>query len=175
MKKHLINLFLIVAIPLSTAPSLAPGYDGLITDLLSAVTDREDHNDWTLAADDVVATVYNATASQCNGNPLVTASRFRIDPDNIPSQRVIAMERTMMSRCGIRYGDVVRVSGTGTYDGLWRVEDTMNKRFAGQNRIDFLVPPEIRTGKWKGISVYTAANDRTMARAKERLQQGKFI
>ena len=109
---------------------------------------------WDLIANDVTATVYNAVPSQCNDDPVHTASMFRLDLDNVESHRIIAMERTMMAEYGISYGDTVLVAGTGRYDGLWQVQDTMNKRFAGQHKIDFLVPKHIRQGKWKNIKVY---------------------
>lgn len=109
---------------------------------------------WDLIADDVTATVYNAVPSQCNEDPVHTASMFRLDLDNVESHRIIAMERTMMAEYGISYGDTVLVAGTGRYDGLWQVQDTMNKRYAGQHKIDFLVPRHIRHGKWQNIRVY---------------------
>ena len=109
---------------------------------------------WVLVSDKVTATVYNAVPSQCNDNPLVTASRFVIIPENIETDRILAMERTMMAEFGIQYGDIVMVEGTTRYDGEWQVQDTMNKRFAGQHKIDFLVPNHIRTGKWTSVKVY---------------------
>jgi 3D (Asp-Asp-Asp) domain-containing protein len=64
------------------------------------------------------------------------------------------MERTMMARHNIHYGDTVLVKGTGVYDGEWIVEDTMHPRYAGQDKIDFLVPTEVRTGKWERVEIY---------------------
>ena len=122
--------------------------------LSKSVPATEGKPSWDLIADDVTATVYNAVPSQCNDDPVHTASMFRLDLDNVESHRIIAMERTMMAEYGISYGDTVLVAGTGRYDGLWQVQDTMNKRFAGQHKIDFLVPKHIRQGKWKNIKVY---------------------
>lgn len=109
---------------------------------------------WTLLSDAVTATVYNAVPAQCNDDPLHTASMYTIVPERILEDRILAMERTMMAEYGIAYGDTVLVAGTGRYDGLWQVQDTMNKRFAGQKKIDFLVPNDIRHGKWKNVKVY---------------------
>ncbi len=39
-------------------------------------------------------------------------------------------------------------------DGLWRVEDTRNRRFAGQHRIDFLVDRDVTAGKWDNVRIY---------------------
>lgn len=107
-----------------------------------------------LLADDVIATVYNALPGQCNDNPTRTASMFVIDKSRIESYRIIAMERTMMREYGLSYGDIVSIEGTGKYDGEWQIQDTMNKRFAGQHRIDFLVPDDIKTGKWTNVRIY---------------------
>lgn len=122
---------------------------------------------WTMVSDHTTATVYNAVASQCNKSPLVTASRFQLQPDRINDYRIIAMERTMMAEFGLSYGDVVRVEGAGDYDGLWQIQDTMNKRFAGQHKIDFLVPENVRTGKWTNVRVYVPDNDFTKDNAKK--------
>jgi len=108
----------------------------------------------TLISETTVATVYNALPSQCNADHLTTASMFVIDPARISEYRILAMERTMMAEYGISYGDQVLVQGAGEYDGLWYVEDTMNKRYAGQHRIDFLVPESVKSGKWQNVKVY---------------------
>ena len=60
----------------------------------------------------------------------------------------------LMKRHDIHYGDTIFVQGVGEYDGEWRVEDTMNRKFAGQDKIDLLVPNHIRYGKWTNVSVY---------------------
>ena len=109
---------------------------------------------WILISTSTTATVYNAVPEQCNSNPTVTASGRKIDPSRVAQLRIIAMERTMMKRNDIHYGDTVRVEGTGKYDGLWVVEDTMSKRYAGQDRIDFLVPESIKTGLWRNVKIY---------------------
>ena len=111
---------------------------------------------WILISSTTTATVYNAVPEQCNSNPTVTASGRKIDPSKVAELRIIAMERTMMNRNDIHYGDTVRVEGAGKYDGLWVVEDTMNKRYAGQDRIDFLVPENIKLGKWTNLKIYKA-------------------
>ncbi len=109
---------------------------------------------WQLVSKTTTATVYNAVAAQCNGDYLHTASMYTIVPEKIEQDRILAMERTMMSEFGIRYGDQVLIEGTGKYDGIWQVQDTMNKRFAGQHKIDLLVPNHIRHGKWHNVRIY---------------------
>ena len=108
---------------------------------------------WILISACTTATVYNAVPDQCNSQPTVTASGRRITGD-VANLRILAMERTMMARHGIHYGDTVLVRGAGTYDGEWVVEDTMSKRFAGQDKVDFLVSKEVRTGRWDNVKVY---------------------
>ena len=111
--------------------------------------------DWRLADDKTLATVYNAIPAQCNGDFGHTASMFRLDLYNVLSQRVIAMERTFMKELGLKYGDVVYIEGTGKYDGVWQIQDTMNKRFAGQHKIDILVPENVKYGQWDNVKIYT--------------------
>lgn len=158
MKTHIITFLLALIIPFTLSPILASDVPeappAVIEPDIAVEIEALSGNPWTLAAADVTATVYNAVASQCAGNPLITASRYHIIPDKIEEQRILAMERTMMAEYGIAYGDTVIVEGAGIYDGAWQVQDTMNKRFAGQHKIDFLVPSHIRTGKWKNVKVY---------------------
>ena len=116
--------------------------------------------EWVLAADDVLATVYNAKPSQCNNDVRHTASMFNLNLDNVLSHRIIAMERTFMKELGLKFGDVVRIEGTGEYDGEWQIQDVMNKRFAGQHKIDILVPNNITRGKWENVKLYVL-NDKS--------------
>ena len=109
---------------------------------------------WILISTTTTATVYNAVPEQCGSNPTVTASGYKIDPAKVSDLRILAMERTMMARYGIKYGDKVLVEGAGQYDGEWTVDDTMHSKWAGQDRIDFLVPEDVRLGKWKNVKVY---------------------
>lgn len=109
---------------------------------------------WILISASTTATVYNAVPGQTNSNPTITASGRVIQPEKVQEMRIIAMERTMMARHGIHYGDTVLVKGAGVYDGEWVVEDTMHPRNAGLDKIDFLVPEDVRLGKWENVEVY---------------------
>lgn len=104
--------------------------------------------EWKMIADDVVVTVYNAVPAQCNADVRHTASMFRLDLKNPESHKIIAMERTMMSEFGLKYGDIVKIEGTynGVQDGIYQIQDTMNKRFAGQHKVDVLVPNNVKHG-----------------------------
>lgn len=117
-------------------------------------------------ADDVLATVYNAVPAQCNNDVRHTASMFKLNLDDVLSHRIIAMERTMMKEYGLKYGDVVKIEGAGQWDGIWQIQDTMNKRFAGQHKIDILVPNNIKYGKWDNVKIYVPANEQTAEAAR---------
>ena len=122
---------------------------------------------WRAIANDVTATVYNAVPSQCNNDVKHTASMFKLNLNDVLSHRIIAMERTMMKEYGLKYGDVVKIEGTGKWDGLWRIEDTMNKRFAGQHKIDILVPNNITKGQWQNVVISVPGDEQTKTWAKE--------
>jgi uncharacterized cupin superfamily protein len=131
---------------------------------------KNNYGTWKLVSDDTLATVYNATPQQCNGDVVHTASMFKLNLANVLSQRVIAMERTFMRELGLKYGDVVYVEGTEKWDGPWQIQDTMNKRFAGMHKIDILVPRNIRTGKWDGVKISVPADQQTAANAKSSMK-----
>lgn len=116
---------------------------------------EEDNSPWQLACGGAIATVYNAVAGQCNPDYGRTASMFRLNLKNPYSHRIIAIERTMMDKYGLQMGDVVYLEGVGKYDGVWQVQDEMNKKFAGQDKIDLLVNGDVKTGKWDNVKIYT--------------------
>jgi hypothetical protein len=45
----------------------------------------------------------------------------------------------------------IEVQGAGDLDGVWEIQDVMNKRYT--NSIDFLVENTRRLGKWKGVKI----------------------
>ena len=53
-----------------------------------------------------------------------------------------------MSEFGLKYGDIVKIEGTynGIQDGVYQIQDTMNKRFAGQHKVDILVSNNVKYG-----------------------------
>lgn len=121
-------------------------------------TDNNVYTPWVLVASDVVTTVYNAVPNQCDSTPNYTASGFKLDLTNVVAHKIIAMERTFMKELGLKYGDVVKIEGTGKYDGVWQIQDTMNKRYAGQHKIDLLVDKSIKLGKWTNVKLYVLAD-----------------
>lgn len=99
----------------------------------------------------VTATVYNANPKQCNKDYLTTASGLKLDSLHQYPHRVIAVSRDLLNQ--FNYGDSVFIKGTEIYDGWWKVEDCMNKRY--NNRIDLLIDKEMPIGKWNNIYVYS--------------------
>ena len=97
----------------------------------------------------VTATVYNAVEGQCDNTPLVTSCGKNINPENPYSHRYIAVSHDLLDV--FPYGTEVVVSGTGDYDGVWVVADTMNKRFRGY--VDFLINVDMKGGKWSGVRI----------------------
>ena len=109
-------------------------------------------DDWVKITNDAVVTVYNAVPAQCNKDVQHTASMFRLDLEHPESHRIVALERTFMSKHGIEYGDLIYIKGThkGKQDGVYQVQDLMNKRFAGMDKVDVLVDHNTKFGgTWK--------------------------
>lgn len=163
--KKLIRRMLLTGMSVAAIISMINNYcdshnipDETKKEVLSAVTDisgeANQMPDWKLVDSKTIATVYNAIPAQCNGDFGHTASMFRLNLNDVLSQRVIAMERTYMQKLGLHYGDVVYIEGTDGYDGVWQIQDTMNKRFAGQHKIDILVPNNIKYGSWDNVNLY---------------------
>lgn len=102
---------------------------------------------------EVVATMYNAVPSQCDSDPYLTAGMFKINPNKASEQKWIAMSRDLIARWGgeFHYGDFVKIEGAGHKDGIYRVVDTMNKRF--KNRIDFLETAGTKHYKFNNVKI----------------------
>lgn len=98
----------------------------------------------------VTATIYHAVPEQTNEDYLTTASLKQINPDNPAIHRWIAVSRDL-EKLGFTMGSRVCIMGTGELDGVWTIEDRMNKRW--KKRIDFLVNETRKYGKWKNISI----------------------
>lgn len=98
----------------------------------------------------VTATVYHAVEAQCNADYLTTASGMKIKSTNEAySHRYIAVSRDLREL--FPYGCKVEVTGTGVYDGIYTVADTMNKRYT--EYIDILINPDMPIGKWENVII----------------------
>ncbi len=103
-------------------------------------------------------TVYNPTHKQCDATPFITASNAKIDTVKLRSQQLrwMALSRNLLKRWkGVfSYGDTVRLYvGDPQIDGLWIIQDNLNKRY--KDRGDLLFDRKIRSlGKWKNVKIY---------------------
>ncbi len=82
------------------------------------------------------ATYYNPVQAQCDGNPLITATGYRISLRKLKKNKIkiVALSRDLLKV--YPYNSEIYVHSPVHLRGCWRVEDTMNKRFS--NRVDFL-------------------------------------
>jgi hypothetical protein len=102
-------------------------------------------------------TIYNPTSNQCDATPWITASNAHIDPLKLSKQelRWMALSRDLMKRWNgkFNYGDTVLVtSGDKQIDGLWVIQDILNKKY--KLRGDLLFDRSIRrTGRWNNVTI----------------------
>tara|TARA_Y100000992_G_scaffold297252_1_gene260579 strand:- start:846 stop:1340 length:495 start_codon:yes stop_codon:yes gene_type:complete len=87
---------------------------------------------------DVTVTTYNPTRSQTDSTPNQTADGTIIKPWKATQYRYVALSRDLLSRWGgpFEYGDYIIIEGTGKWDGVYQVRDTMNPKWV--NRVDIL-------------------------------------
>lgn len=94
-----------------------------------------EYDDWHFC----IGTYYNATESQCDGTPYVTASNEVIDTNLLNSYQLrwVAISRDLKNY--YNFGDTIIVrSENEKINGEWIVKDLMNSRF--RRYVDFLVP-----------------------------------
>ena len=101
----------------------------------------------------VTVTTYNPTPSQTDSTPNQTADGTIIKPWLATNYRYVALSRDLLSRWGgpFDYGDYVVIEGTGKYDGVYQVRDTMNPKWV--KRVDILRTPGSRQFKYKNITL----------------------
>lgn len=95
--------------------------------------------------DTVTITVYNAVKGQTDDDPLTTATGFKIRNIFNPP-RILAVSRDMLDT--YPYHSWVNICCDCMYNGLYQVEDTMNKRI--KNTVDILISPDEDIGIWRG-------------------------
>ena len=98
----------------------------------------------------VTATIYHADPAQTDADYLTTASNKTINEADPQGHRWIAVSRDLEQH-GFVFGAKVLVEGAGQLDGIWTVEDRMNKRWT--KRIDFLVNKDVKGGKWYNVKI----------------------
>jgi len=98
---------------------------------------------------DVTATVYNAVPEQTNDDNFTTASMYKLDSINQYKHKIIAVSRDLLKV--YPFGSRVYIHGTKDYDGVYKVEDLMNKRY--KNSIDILINIDMKLGKWNNVTL----------------------
>ena len=96
----------------------------------------------------VTCTVYNAVEKQCNSDVRHTASMFELDLNNPYKHKIIAVSRDLLKKFPL--GSRVQIKGTN-YDGIYQVQDKMNKRYS--KRIDILINKDMKIGKWENVTI----------------------
>lgn len=118
---------------------------------------KEDER-WILAADDIKVDLYYNASEQGNANPLCTASGFIINPNDLYSHKIIAMERALMQSLELDFGDVVKIHGTGRWDGVWQIQDVVHPKYDGQKKISILMANHVKNSAWENIQLYVLAD-----------------
>ena len=105
----------------------------------------------------VTVTTYNPTRQQCDSTPNITADGTRINPWKATEYRYVALSRDLISRWGgpFDYGDYIVIEGTGKWDGVYQVRDTMNPKWV--KRVDILTTNS--RFKYENITMYKYSED----------------
>ena len=100
----------------------------------------------------VTVTTYNPTRQQCDSTPNITADGTKINPKKATQYRYVALSRDLISRWGgpFDYGDYIVIEGTGKWDGVYQVRDTMNPKWV--KRVDILTTNS--RFKYNNITMY---------------------
>ena len=97
----------------------------------------------------VSLSTYRADTAETDSTPLVTASGFKLDSLNPKKHRVIAISRDLKAL--FSFGDKVKLTNAGKFDGIWIIHDVMNKRY--RNKIDILINHGDRQMSLKGVVI----------------------
>ena len=100
--------------------------------------------------DIVTVTTYAPSVEECDSTPLITASGFKINPNNPKKHRIIAVSRDLKRK--YKFGKKVRITGIGKLSGTYTVRDVMNKRY--RKRIDILIGTKDKQTKFRKAKLY---------------------
>ena len=100
----------------------------------------------------VTVTTYNPTKEQCDSTPNITADGTKFKTWRATEYRYVALSRDLIARWGgpFEYGDYIVIEGTGKWDGIYQVRDTMNPKWT--NRVDILTTNS--KFKYNNITMY---------------------
>jgi 3D (Asp-Asp-Asp) domain-containing protein len=102
-----------------------------------------------ISYDLVTVTTYTNSAEQTDSTPNITASGYKLDSLNPRRHRIIAISRDLKKK--YKFGTKVKIMDAGSYNGVYVVEDVMNKRY--KNRIDILINPDDKHTKLYNIKI----------------------
>ncbi len=102
----------------------------------------------TITPEIVTLTTYKASETETDSTPNITASGFKIT--NPKKHKIIAVSRDLKRK--YKFGQRVRITGAGKYNGTYRVHDLMNKRY--RKRIDILIGHNDKQTKLKKVKIY---------------------
>ena len=98
----------------------------------------------------VTVTTYSPTIEQTDSTPLVTASGFKINPNNPKKQRIVAVSRDLKKK--YKFGKKIRITGIGKLSGTYTIRDVMNKRY--KKRVDILIGEDDKQTSFKNAKLY---------------------
>jgi 3D (Asp-Asp-Asp) domain-containing protein len=102
----------------------------------------------TIKPEIVTLTTYKASEGETDSTPNITASGFKIT--NPKKHKIIAVSRDLKKK--YKFGQKIRITNAGKYNGTYRVHDVMNKRY--KNRIDILIGHNDKQTKLKKVKIY---------------------
>jgi len=97
----------------------------------------------------VSLSTYKTDTAETDSTPLITASGFKLDSLNPKKHRVIAISRDLKEL--FSFGDKVKLSNAGKFNGIWFIRDLMNKKY--RNKIDILINPSDRQMSLEGVVI----------------------
>lgn len=97
----------------------------------------------------VTVTTYHAVPGQTDSTPFVTASGYKINRRNPETDKIIAISRDLKEK--FKFGDSVLITNIGKYDGVYYIQDVMNKRF--RKKIDILINRKDRGNKFLNVLI----------------------
>jgi 3D (Asp-Asp-Asp) domain-containing protein len=100
--------------------------------------------------DIVTLTTYSISVAETDSTPLVTASGFKINPNNPKRHRNIAVSRDLKRK--YKFGQKVRIEGAGKYNGIYTIRDLMHHRW--KNKIDILINPSDNHTKLRRVKMF---------------------
>jgi 3D (Asp-Asp-Asp) domain-containing protein len=115
---------------------------------LETKTDVEEVDE--VIPDIVTLTTYSISVAETDSTPLVTASGFKINPNNPKRHRIIAVSRDLKRK--YKFGQKVRIEGAGKYNGIYTIRDLMHHRW--KNKIDILINPLDNHTKLRRVKMF---------------------